>query len=382
MEHRIVLAGDVMLARGIDQIQRHPGDPELREPATTDAREYVTLCERRSGAIPRNVDPCYVWGDTRDAIRAFDPDATVLNLETALTTSDDFDPLKAVHYRAHPANTAILQCVPKPLCTLANNHVLDLGPAGLAESLESLNRAGVPHCGAGRELGAARRPAASEPSARIPENERAVAVIGCCTPDAGVPPLWEATAGHRGVHLIRGLDATTVETLRSEANSARTAETAVVVSIHWGSNWGYEVGEEEREFAHALVDAGIADVVHGHSSHHPRPFEVYRGKPILYGCGDLINDYEGIGGHTAYRPELRLLYLVRFGGDDAGAASATTDSAGPRLELVPFESTRFKLRRADHEQAQWLARTVTRENQRVDGPALDYTGETIRIAPR
>ena len=47
-------------------------------------------------------------------------------------------------------------------------------------------------------------------------------------------------------------------------------------------------------------------VVHGHSSHHPRPLEIYRGKPVLYGCGDLINDYEGIGGYERFHDELRL----------------------------------------------------------------------------
>lgn len=39
--------------------------------------------------------------------------------------------------------------------------------------------------------------------------------------------------------------------------------------------------------------AGV-DVVHGHSSHHAKGAEVYRGKLILYGAGDLISDYEGI----------------------------------------------------------------------------------------
>ena len=46
-----------------------------------------------------------------------------------------------------------------------------------------------------------------------------------------------------------------------------------------------------RDFAHRLIDLGAADIVHGHSSHHPLPIEVYRGKPIFYGCGDLINDF-------------------------------------------------------------------------------------------
>jgi poly-gamma-glutamate capsule biosynthesis protein CapA/YwtB (metallophosphatase superfamily) len=41
------------------------------------------------------------------------------------------------------------------------------------------------------------------------------------------------------------------------------------------------------------VDAG-ADVVAGHSSHHMKGFEVYKGKLVVYGLGDLISDYEGI----------------------------------------------------------------------------------------
>jgi poly-gamma-glutamate synthesis protein (capsule biosynthesis protein) len=41
-------------------------------------------------------------------------------------------------------------------------------------------------------------------------------------------------------------------------------------------------------FTHRQIDEGV-DVVHGHSSHHPRPIEVYRGKLILYGCGDTID---------------------------------------------------------------------------------------------
>jgi poly-gamma-glutamate synthesis protein (capsule biosynthesis protein) len=68
----------------------------------------------------------------------------------------------------------------------------------------------------------------------------------------------------------------------------------VVVSIHWGPNWGYHVPSSHRRFARALIDRAGVHVIHGHSSHHPLGIEVYRNRPILYGCGDLINDYEGI----------------------------------------------------------------------------------------
>ena len=70
----------------------------------------------------------------------------------------------------------------------------------------------------------------------------------------------------------------------------------LLVSIHRGGNWGYEVPKAHKSFAHRLIDEARVDVVHGHWSHHVRPIEVHRGKLILYGCGDFINDYEGIGG--------------------------------------------------------------------------------------
>jgi Putative enzyme of poly-gamma-glutamate biosynthesis (capsule formation) len=70
----------------------------------------------------------------------------------------------------------------------------------------------------------------------------------------------------------------------------------VVASIHWGGNWDYKVPREQREFAHKLIDEAGVDVIHGHSSHHIKGIEVYRGKLIMYGCSDLLNDYEGISG--------------------------------------------------------------------------------------
>lgn len=67
-----------------------------------------------------------------------------------------------------------------------------------------------------------------------------------------------------------------------------------IPALGWG-NWGYGVTRRTREFAHELLDHAGVDLIHGHSSHHPLGIEVYRDKLILYGCGDFINDYEGIG---------------------------------------------------------------------------------------
>src|SRR5439155_9848588 len=86
----------------------------------------------------------------------------------------------------------------------------------------------------------------------------------------------------------------------------------VIFSIHWGSNWGYDIPEEFEFFAHSLIDEANVDVVFGHSSHHFRPMEIYHNKPIFYGCGDFINDYEGISGYEEYHSNLTLMYFIEF----------------------------------------------------------------------
>ena len=53
----------------------------------------------------------------------------------------------------------------------------------------------------------------------------------------------------------------------------RTGDVAVA-SLHWGGNWGYQVTQSQREFAHWLIDDAGIDMVHGHSSHHVKGIEV------------------------------------------------------------------------------------------------------------
>src|SRR5699024_9836579 len=153
------------------------------------------------------------------------------------------------------------------------------------------------------------------------------------------------------------------------AQAKRPGDLAVV-SVHWGSYWGYRIEREQTEFAHQLVQSGV-DVVHGHSSHHPRPVEVYKDRLILYGCGDLVNDYEGISGHGGLRPELRPVYL------------ATLDTAG-RLQALTirlFQAREMRLPRATEGDARWLARTLTRSSRRFGSrfsPAPDDSVVLLR----
>lgn len=147
----LFLCGDVMTGRGIDQVLPHPSNPELHEPYVESALEYVAMAETANGRIPKPVDFSHVWGDAAEEIDRATPTARVVNLETSITTSGNYE-LKGINYRMHPANVACLTAAKIDCCVLANNHVLDWGRSGLAETISTLRRARIQPAGAGRNL--------------------------------------------------------------------------------------------------------------------------------------------------------------------------------------------------------------------------------------
>ncbi|MCP4204321.1 MAG: CapA family protein, partial [bacterium] len=120
----LFLCGDVMTGRGIDQILSVPSDPRLHERWVESAVDYVKLAERASGSIPRSVEPTYIWGEALAEVERCRPDLRIINLETSVTTSSDWQ-LKGINYRMHPDNVACLTAAGIDCCVLANNHVLD-----------------------------------------------------------------------------------------------------------------------------------------------------------------------------------------------------------------------------------------------------------------
>lgn len=338
----LVLAGDVMTGRGIDQVLAAPGSPRLVEEYVRDARAYVDLAERVSGPVPRAVEPAWPWGDVLQAMTAEGPGIVVMNLETSVTTSEERAPGKGIHYRMNPANIACLSVAGVDVWTLANNHVLDHGVPGLLETLHTLRGAGQRSAGAGADMAEAWAPVAVERAGSR------VVVLSVAHVSSGVPAEWRAGPDRPGVALLTDLSEDTADAVARRLAAAAGPADVRVVSVHWGSNWGYRVPDEQQRFAHRLVDGGV-DVVHGHSSHHPRPVEVYRDRLVLYGCGDLLNDYEGIGGYEGFRDDLRLLYLARTD-PDSGALRG--------LRMLPFQSHQLRLRRASADDTAWLAATM------------------------
>ena len=341
---RLFACGDVMPGRGIDQILPHPGDPELREEYMRDANGYVRLAERAHGPIPRPVSFSWPWGDALPVLEEAAPAVRVINLETSVTRSAGFVAGKAVHYRMNPDNLPCVSVVRPDVCALANNHVLDFGQPGLAETLGCLAGAGLPAAGVGLDQARARHPVAVP----LPHGRGRALVFSCGTACSGIPPDWAATATRAGVDLLPSLSPAAADALIARTQAARQHGDIVVVSIHWGANWGYEVPGDQVRLARRLIDGGV-DLIHGHSSHHPRPVEVYRGKLVLYGCGDCIDDYEGITGYETYRDDLRLLY---FASVEAGTGELAA------LVMVPMQARNMRLRHASAADTRWLAATL------------------------
>ncbi|MGZ8237038.1 MAG: CapA family protein [Methylobacter sp.] len=285
----LFLCGDVMTGRGIDQVLPYPVQPRIYEPYMTSAQGYVKLAEKANGPIPKPVDFAYIWGDALEELRRAAPDARLINLETAVTTSPGFWPGKGINYRLAPRNIPCITAAKIDYCMLANNHVLDWGYDGLTETLTTLAGANLKVAGAGRNLKEAEAPAIIEVAGK-----GRVLLFGFGDESSGIPYEWSARGDRPGVNLLPDLSEGTAGRIAGRVTALKQKGDCVVASIHWGGNWGYQILNAQREFAHRLIDQAHVDVVHGHSSHHPKGIEVYRGKPILYGCGDFLNDYEGI----------------------------------------------------------------------------------------
>ncbi len=362
---KVLLGGDVMLGRGVDQILRHPGEAELREPYLRDARGYLRLAERANGPIPCPVDWQWPWGEVLALLDDAAPDIRLINLETTITAGRDFAEHKAICYRMHPDNMPALTALRPDVCALANNHMLDFGYQGLTDTVAAIAAVGIQGVGAGADLPTARHHAVV--SAR---GDHRALVGSVAMKSAGVPESWGARYDRPGVWLIRDPSLRDVaDEVAAQVLAHKRDGDVAIVSVHWGSNWGYALAQSEIAFAHRLIDAGI-DIVHGHSSHHPRPIELYRGKPILYGCGDVIDDYEGIGGYESFRGDLRLLYLADID---------PVDREGISLRMIPLRVRRMRLERASQADAEWLRKTIEHISSRFGTRVVARSDELLEV---
>ncbi len=245
---KILFVGDVMLGRTVNAVLKH--------------NHYS-----------------YPWGNTRPVLKS--ADFKICNLECVISDVGQPWPKKAFNFRTDPKNIEVLEIANFSPVSLANNHSLDFGAQALEQSLNILKQNLVNFAGAGVDSIEASMPA-------IENGEKNLLGMIAFTDNN---PDWEAKESSPGIFYVPiNLEDPRAKNLFRLVKKTKKRVGILIVSAHWGPNWGYEPPKEHINFAHALIDAG-ADIIYGHSPHVFRGIEIYKGKPILYSTGNFIDDY-------------------------------------------------------------------------------------------
>lgn len=268
-------------------------------------------------AAARHMRPHDMWGDVLPLL--WQADLRFANLECALTRHVQpwARTWKMYHFRADPTAVRFLQAARIDACSLANNHVLDFEARGLVDTLRTLDAAGIRHAGAGADSAAAAEPALLAVHGASPCR---VALLAFTDNE----PAFAAAEHRPGTNYQEvSLDDATLARVADAIGRARTAGADLVVfSNHWGANFVERPAPEFRAFARRVIELG-ADVYYGHSAHLCQGIEIHRGKPILYDCGDFIDDYAV---DPALRNDRSCLFRLTFGTDGL-----------QRIELFPVK---------------------------------------------
>ncbi len=357
----LFLCGDVMTGRGIDQILPFPSNPKLYESYVKDARHYVELAKQFREPIIQPVNFEYIWGDALHRMK--NADARIINLETSITFSNNYYD-KGINYRMSPKNISCLTAADINCCALANNHVLDWGKEGLLETLETLENAEILYTGAGKNIEEAQKPAI------LTLEDHRVLVFSFGLASSGIPFDWQATATQPGVNLLVDWSIDSIKQIAKKIKHYKRRGDLVIASIHWGGNWGYEIPKTHQTIAHNLIDHADVDIIHGHSSHHIKGLEVYKNKPIIYGCGDFINDYEGISGQEFYRDDLGLMYFIESNPINGDIIS---------LQMVPTKIKNFQITSPKKKETDWMLSILNREGRQFNTSVERIDGKTFKL---
>jgi poly-gamma-glutamate synthesis protein (capsule biosynthesis protein) len=232
--------------------------------------------------VARETDSGHPWGNLTPTLRSLD--AFLVNLECAITSRVERwrnGYYRPFHFRADSVAVQLLQAGRVDVVSIANNHIGDFGPDGLLDTIAALDRGGIAHAGAGRDLGAARAPAL------IHVGGMRIAVLAF----ADYPDTWAATASRPGLNFTRVSVADEDFAPVAEAiTEARAQADLVIFSIHWGPNMREHPPDAFQHFAHRVIDSG-ATIFWGHSAHILQGVEYLDGAVILYDTGDFIDDY-------------------------------------------------------------------------------------------
>lgn len=267
-----------------------------------------------------------------------DADLAIVNLECAITESLQHwkgEP-KAFYFGAPLAAVNALSDAGIDLVSLANNHILDYDFQGLSDTRWHLHAHGIGNAGAGDDIRQAMAPAI------VDRNGTRFAMVAMCDHQAD----FAATPNRPGMAYIDFADeAEALDVIERALAPLRQARVDwPILSLHWGPNLAPEPSPLFRRVAHAAIDMGWK-ILFGHSPHVFHGVELYRGCPILYAAGDLVDDYQV---DPVLQNDHQLLFELEIDGDTL-----------QRILLHPVVIADCQARPATGAQYDYIARRIT-----------------------
>lgn len=302
-------------------------------------------------------------------------DFTLVNLETPLTLSRDqaLEGKDYVHWSDPEKAPTALSMAGIDAVGLANNHTLDMGQQGLADTLASLDRHTIARVGAGPTKALATAPLL-----------KTLTLSGGKSMTLAVFAMFEERPEYVDkFHFYASETAAGVAKLDTAYFARQVRElraripTAFVIAYpHWGQNYQWRSKKQKIE-GRALIDAG-ADMVIGSHAHCLQEIEAYRGKWILYGIGNLM--FNAPGRFAEHRDVLPYGAAVELAFTDASAGQ-------PLVRLYPFRSdnsvTGFQPTPATRQEVdRILASLEAHSRNRLHAAAVESSLGTTILLPR
>ncbi len=232
----------------------------------------ILLANEAEQLIRRN-GPDYPFMKIKEELRKYD--FIFANLETPITKRGAPVVEKPYIFRVRPEDAACLRHIRIDAVSIANNHLMDYGTEGMADTITALNRMNIRHTGGGRNLDKARRPVILKYAGT------SIVILAYCSRP---PEEYYATKSLPGIAPLN------LDYIREDIAAWKRENTFVVISLHWGIEQTDIPQSYQIRTAHAIMDAG-ADAIIGHHPHWPQGIEMYRGRPIVYSLGNFINGY-------------------------------------------------------------------------------------------
>ena len=267
-------------------------------------------------------DPGKTFRQVRDVFHQ--ADIVFCNWESTLCSRDTPPTpfLRIIHLRSDPEMAAALVDAGIDIVSLANTHTMDYGPAGILQTMQTLEQRGIRYVGVGRNLAEAHTPVMFD------IKDTRIAFLGYHTYDQFATAASEVSPGQAMVRLGAYLPPPhvfreEVSQMQNDVRDASKQADVVIVSWHWGQSMTSQLAVHQPYLGHLAIDAG-ADMVLGHHAHVLQGIELYRGKPICYSLGNFVMD----GGAPMSMEALVVKCVI-------------ADKRIRRLSFLPSEGTRM-----------------------------------------